>query len=89
MAADAVAFVKMLTGVDGWTLKVEKGNVRVWARPVAGSKFREVRGNGIVDAPPAKVLALLRASDAATIRQYNPMYASGYDLQQLDPQHKG
>ena len=78
----------MLTGVDGWTLKVEKGNVRVWARPVAGSKFREVRGNGIVDAPPAKVLALLRASDAATIRQYNPMYASGYDLQQLDPNTK-
>ena len=85
---DAVAFVKMLTGVDGWTLKVEKGNVRVWARSVAGSKFREVRGNGIVDAPPAKVLALLRASDAATIRQYNPMYASGYDLQQLDPNTK-
>ena len=54
---DAVAFVKLLTGVDGWTLKFEKGNVRVWARQVAGSKFKEVRGNGIVDAPPAKVLA--------------------------------
>jgi hypothetical protein len=130
---DAVAFVKLLTGVDGWTLKFEKGNVRVWARQVAGSKFKEVRGNGIVDAPPAKVLApnpnpnpnadadpdpdpdsdpdpdpdpgpnpaltltlpltakvlaLLRASDAETIRQYNPMYASGYDLQQLDPNTK-
>ena len=35
-----------------------------------------------------KVLALLRASDAETIRQYNPMYASGYDLQQIDPNTK-
>ena len=74
---DAVAFVGLLTGVDGWTLKFEKGNVRVWARQVTGSKFKEVRGNGIVEAPPAKVLAAVPdqrhrlshcALQAATIR---------------------
>ena len=53
-----------------------------------GSPFDELRGNGILDAPPAKVLALLQSGEAETIRLYNPMYDQGYDLQQLDAQTK-
>ena len=82
------AFVTELTGVDGWELKHEKDGVRVWRRSVAGSPFGEIRGNGIVDAPPAKMLALLQSGDAEVIRQYNPMYDEGEDLQQLDAKTK-
>ena len=83
------AYVIDATGDDeSWQLKVEKGTIRVWRRKVEGSKFDELRGNGILDASPEKVLRLLQAGDAETIRQYNPMYAEGHDLQQLDKQTK-
>lgn len=87
--AAVAAFVDDATSADeSWELKVEKGTIRVWRRKVEGSKFDELRGNGILDASPEKVLTLLQSGDAETIRQYNPMYAEGYDLEQLDKQTK-
>lgn len=87
--AAVAAFVDDATSDDeSWQLKVETGTIRVWRRKVAGSKFDELRGNGVLDASPERVLRLLQAGDAETIRQYNPMYAEGYDLQQLDKQTK-
>jgi len=69
---------------EGWELRVERDEVRVWRRHVPGSAFDEIRGNGMLKAPPSVVLALLMRGDAKTIREYNPMYAEGHDLQQLD-----
>ena len=73
---------------DCWKLCVERDGVRVWRRQVEGSAYDEVRGNGIIPAKPAVVLELLRRGDAETIREYNPMYDSGHDLQQLDADTK-
>jgi hypothetical protein len=69
---------------DEWSLRVERDGVRVWKRRVRGSPHVEVRANGVIRAPPRKVLALLKDSDAATIRKYNPTYAGGYDLEIID-----
>ena len=69
---------------ETWELKVERDEVRVWRRSVEGSAYDVIRGNGILRAPPAVVLALLKRGDPETIREYNPMYDEGHDLQQLD-----
>ena len=82
-------YVREMTDTnDEWELRSEKDGVRIWRRHVAGSPYAEVRGNGLIDAPPAVVLALLQLGDAETIRKYNPMYESGYDLQLIDAQTK-
>jgi len=83
------AFVSDATSCDEeWDLRVDRDGVRVWRRHVPGSPFDEIRGNAILQCPPAQVLALLRRADEETIREYNPMYDSGYDLQQLDANTK-
>ena len=87
--ADAASFVRDATSDDeAWVLKAERDGVRVWQRRVPGSPYDEIRGNGLVHASPQQVLDLLRRSDEETIRLYNPMYASGHDLQQLDKDTK-
>jgi len=73
---------------EEWSLRVDRDEVRVWRRSVQGSAFDEIRGNGMLRAPPAVVLALLKRGDAATIREYNPMYDDGHDLQQIDSNTK-
>jgi hypothetical protein len=73
---------------EGWQLQVERDGIRVWRRKVEGSSYDEIRGNGLVSAPPATVLALLRRGEAEIIREYNPMYDQGHDLEQLDPDTK-
>ena len=73
---------------ESWVLKVSKDQVRVWRRSDEGCAYDEVRGNGLIRAPPAVVLALLKQGDADTIREYNPMYDDGYDLQQIDKNTK-
>lgn len=59
----------------------EVTGVRVWARKVPGSDFMEVRCNSVLDASPETVLGLLQSNDEAVIQSYNPLYASGFDLQ--------
>ena len=85
---DPEALVRDATGDDRWVLKVAKADVRIWSRSVPGSPNNEIRGNGLIEAPPRKVLELLRQPDAATIRQYNPMYDEGYDLERIDARTK-
>ena len=48
---------------ETWELKVERDEVRVWRRSVEGSAYDVIRGNGILRAPPAVVLALLKRGD--------------------------
>ena len=74
-----------LTG-DGeeWRLAATKSGVRVWRRAVKGSPFDEVRGNGLIRVPPSVVLALVKIADEDVVRQYNPLYDRGYDIQTLD-----
>jgi len=82
-------FVRDATSADeSWRLGVESAGIRVWRRQVEGSPYDEIRGSGIIEAPPALVLALLKRGDPETIRGYNPMYDSGHDLQQLDENTK-
>jgi len=86
---DVEEFVRDATSSDSsWRLGVESGGIRVWRRQVEGSSYDEIRGNGLIDAPPALVLALLKRGDAETIREYNPMYDQGHDLQQIDANTK-
>ena len=65
-----------------WELKTVKDSVRVWSRRVPNSPFMEIRGNGLIRASPAAVIGLFESSDADLIRQYNPLYDSGWDLVQ-------
>ena len=82
---DVGAFVADSLSADAeWSLKVDYGTTKVWRRAVKGSAYDEVRGNTIMDAPPAAVLALMRSNDADVIRKYNPMYEDGYDLEAED-----
>lgn len=84
-ANDPRRFVIEMTSSDSsWDLKVDTGSVRVWRRKVPGSAFAEIRGNGILHAPPHAVLQLITSVDEATIRSYNPLYESGRDVAQLD-----
>lgn len=86
---DATAFVRDSTSSgEGWTLVIERDSVRVWRRSLPGSPYDEIRGNGILKAPPRAVLNLLRRPDEQTIRKYNPMYDSGHDLETLDANTK-
>lgn len=86
---DPTSFVRESTSSgEGWTLCVERDGVRVWRRTVPGSSYDEIRGNGLIKAPPKAVLSLLRQGDEETIRTYNPMYDSGHDLEQLDANTK-
>lgn len=73
---------------EEWSLVLERDGVRVWRRPRPGSPNDEVRGNGIIKAPPRAVIALLRKSDEETIRKYNPMYDKGHDLETFDANTK-
>lgn len=83
---DAERFVKDATSPNaGWTLKVERDDgIRVWRRTVFGSRASEIRGNGILEASPKDVDALMQCPDERIIRLYNPMYQSGYDLEKVD-----
>ena len=82
---DVGAFVADSLSADAeWSLKVDDGTTKVWRRAVKGSAYDEVRGNTIMDAPPAAVLALMRSNDADVIRKYNPMYEDGYALEAED-----
>ena len=84
----AYAFVMEATSSDGhWELKVD-GPVRVWRAKVDGSPVCAVRANGIIEAPPSAVIALLKRGDAETIRTYNPLYDSGHDVVRLDQRTK-
>eukprot|EP00966_Prymnesium_polylepis_P192971 4472750-Prymnesium_polylepis.1 len=65
-------------------MKLHKGKVRVWRRSVSGSRVDEVRGNGIIDAPPSALLGLLCQNDADVIRSYNPLYDTGHDVCRID-----
>ena len=69
---------------EEWRLAVDKGGVRVWRRAVRGSPFDEIRGNGLIHVPPSMVLALVKIADEEVVRQYNPLYDRGYDLQTVD-----
>jgi len=87
--SDAEEVVRDATSCDNsWSLSVQRDGVRVWRRTVPGSPYNEVRANGILQASPREVLALLRRSDEDSIRLYNPMYDSGRDLEQLDANTK-
>lgn len=79
---------EMTDDSDQWELRTDKAGIRIWRRAVPGSPFAEVRGNGLLDAPPSVVLSLLQCGDAETIREYNPMYELGYDLERIDPHTK-
>lgn len=74
----------LTSGSEEWRLQIERQGVRVWRRAVPGSPYDEIRGNGLIKVPPKVVLALLKVADEEVVRQYNPLYGSGYDLQQID-----
>jgi hypothetical protein len=73
---------------EEWSLRVEREGVKVWRRKVEGSSYDEVRGSGVVSAPPSVVVALMKCGDAETIREYNPMYDQGHDLEHIDASTK-
>jgi len=76
-AATELAFVVEATRAsEDWSLRAERDGIRVWRRSVIGSPHDEVRGNGLINASPRQVLALLRKADANTVREYNPTCAT-------------
>jgi hypothetical protein len=72
------------SGANSWAFAVHQNGFTVWKRKLPGSPHVYVRGHGIFDAPPSSVVALFESSDADFIRQYNPMYDSGWDLERYD-----
>lgn len=88
---DPVAIVTDATSSDAeWVLKVKRSDCSIWQRSgrATGNPNDEVRGMGIIRAPPKRVLALMQDGDEAVIREYNPLYASGYDVEILDERTK-
>jgi hypothetical protein len=88
-AQQVEAFVADATSGDrSWIPAVHRKGFTVWRRKLPGSPHVYVRGHGIFDAPPSSVIALFESSDADFIRQYNPMYDSGWDLERYDANTK-
>ncbi len=75
---------------SAWELKIHSraDGIRVWRRRVDGSPHVEVRGHGLLRAPPATVVRCLQSTDVATLRSFNPMYDCGHDVQIFDPSFK-
>jgi len=48
---------------DGWNQVMQDGQLTVWMRDVPGSRVKEVKAAGTIDAPPAAVFAVLRDFD--------------------------
>ena len=69
---------------ESWCLKTESGGVRVWRRSMPDSTFDMVRGSAILDVEPRAVVRLFETTDEELIRQFNPMYDSGWDLERID-----
>jgi hypothetical protein len=79
---------KTLAAGPTWSLKVDKGNVRVWRRPVRGARYDEIKGQGVLNAPPEKVVALFASTDPKVIRRFNPLYDTGWDLERINKEAK-
>ena len=56
----ALRVVEATRASDEWSLRVERDGIRVWRRDVRGSPHEEIRGNGLINASPRQVFALLR-----------------------------
>jgi len=69
---------------DTWCLRTETGGVRVHTRSVPGSTFDMVRGSAVLDVEPRAVVKLFESTDEELIRQFNPLYDSGWDLETID-----
>jgi len=85
---DKVVVLDAMHAGSDWSLKVNRDGVKVWQRTLPGCPYAEIRGNALLRASPNAVVALMRQSDEETIRQYNPTYESGYDLETLDADTK-
>ncbi|MBI2569698.1 MAG: hypothetical protein HYV63_22065 [Candidatus Schekmanbacteria bacterium] len=55
---------------DGWELKADTDDIRVYSREVEGTRVRQMKAVGQIDAPPARVLAVV--ADAASYRETMP-----------------
>eukprot|EP00965_Chrysotila_dentata_P060122 1993781-Pleurochrysis_carterae.AAC.2 len=86
---DAEVFVEDMTSADpAWQLRAQKGNIRVWRRVQIGSPYNMVRSNALLNVKPSTIVALLDSSNETLIRQYNPLYLSGWDLERVDEETK-
>jgi carbon monoxide dehydrogenase subunit G len=59
-ALGALAVSASALAEDGWTQVMQNEQTTVWQREVAGSRVKEIKAAGTVDAPPAAVFAVLR-----------------------------
>ena len=57
-------------------------------RRVPGYRNKAYMGKAVVHAEADAVADLFRTSDAQVIRKYNPVYASGYDVEELNVDEK-
>jgi len=71
-------------GDEAWSLKAESEGVRVWRRSMPDSTFDMVRGSAVLDVEPHAVVKLFETTDEELIRQFNPLYDSGWDLERID-----
>eukprot|EP00316_Scyphosphaera_apsteinii_P012928 CAMPEP_0119335262 /NCGR_PEP_ID=MMETSP1333-20130426/89174_1 /TAXON_ID=418940 /ORGANISM="Scyphosphaera apsteinii, Strain RCC1455" /LENGTH=229 /DNA_ID=CAMNT_0007345773 /DNA_START=216 /DNA_END=905 /DNA_ORIENTATION=+ len=79
---EVMQFVRDRTSNDpSWQLKINRCGIKVWRRSVPSSAFDEIRGSGVLDVKPAKVIALFESSDVELIRRFNPLYDIGWDVQ--------
>ena len=62
--------------------------VSVFRRTVAGSRWEEVKGEGLLACTPASAIKLFETNDEALIRTFNPLYDSGYDVQRFSASAK-
>eukprot|EP00958_Prasinococcus_capsulatus_P001348 scaffold115_cov304-Prasinococcus_capsulatus_cf.AAC.42 len=73
----------------GWRQIYGKDDIRIWERRVDGYKNKVYMGKALIKAEPETVADLFRTADVKTIQKYNPVYASGYDIAQVDANTKG
>mgnify|MGYP001213679623 CR=1 FL=1 len=62
--------------------------VSVFRRTVAGSRWEEVKGEGLLACTPASAIKLFETNDETLIRTFNPLYDSGYDVQRFSASAK-
>eukprot|EP00467_Chlorarachnion_reptans_P009616 CAMPEP_0114489756 /NCGR_PEP_ID=MMETSP0109-20121206/2064_1 /TAXON_ID=29199 /ORGANISM="Chlorarachnion reptans, Strain CCCM449" /LENGTH=238 /DNA_ID=CAMNT_0001666299 /DNA_START=275 /DNA_END=991 /DNA_ORIENTATION=+ len=73
---------------DGWQREVERDGVEIFSRRVDGSRMKQIRGRGKIKCEAEAVLRLFQASSVDKIREFNPMYDEGKDIQRIDDHTK-
>mmetsp|Transcript_33042 Transcript_33042/g.56072 ORF Transcript_33042/g.56072 Transcript_33042/m.56072 type:complete len:366 (+) Transcript_33042:142-1239(+) len=68
----------------GWKKETEEDGVTIYSRIVKGSKLKQIRGHARIKADAENVLKLFQSSSVDKIREFNPMYSDGEDIEKIN-----